>query len=460
MESRYGLPVSNPDTEGINASAFESFVETARDMRLNLHSFVCLKNGKLIAEYYNDPWTPQMPHSINSISKSFTSTAIGLLEQEGRLTLGDRLIDFFPDKSGIITDEKMREVTLYHLLTMSCGLSKDPDYRRPLLDAFLQSALPYRPGNRFAYSTLGIYVLSHIVTRITGQSLYDYLKPRLFEPLGFGESFWDSYDVPGISAGGIGLHITVSDLAKFGQLYLNKGEWNSKRLLSASWTERASAKHISTEDNKRSGWRFGYGMQFWRWRQGFGCYGVYGQMLYILPCQNLVFAVMGCDEDVQGISDVFFSTIVPACDNAAGGVAQGAGSAPWEGHGLYMDYLDKTPDIENMTVSLDDNPIGLKELSIAHTDDALEVCINRAGKVCAGFSRWTKTEPPFFFAQSPCYSRYAMSEDRLELLFHATVANTTYRLTLDFHANQAFGVFTPAEANEGNMARIGFTVKK
>ena len=299
---------------GLRASRLLAFIDRAE--AVGMHSFMLLRHGKVLTEGWWKPYAPQYPHMLYSLSKSFTSTAIGFAVQEGLITVEDRVMDFFPEYLPAEPCENMRKMRLKHLLTMSTGHLEEPrviglNTAEDWCKLFLQSYVPEEPGTRFVYNTAATYMLSAVIQKVTGQTTYEYLQPRLFEPLGISGIWWDTCP-KGISAGGFGLNVHTEDIAKFGQLYLQKGMWEGKQLLDPAWVETATSKLI---DNYGVGqdWRSGYGYQFWQCaREGaFRGDGAGGQLCIVVPQKDLVFA---CTSRVnctfQDLMDIIFEEII------------------------------------------------------------------------------------------------------------------------------------------------------
>ena len=206
---------------------------------------------------------------LYSLSKSFTSTAIGIAADEGRLGLDDKVISFFPDKVPAQPSENLARMRVRDLLCMGSGNHNDtltpmkegtePDW----VKVFFAQPVEHEPGTFFKYNTGATYMLSAILQKATGQKVLDYLTPWLFEPLGIQNATWET-SPQGIQTGGYGLKVRTRDIAALGQLYLRKGDWNGKRLLSEKWVGMASSKQISNGDKPDSDWSQGYGFQFWR----------------------------------------------------------------------------------------------------------------------------------------------------------------------------------------------------
>ncbi len=214
------LPRSTPEAKGISSRAILDFVQ-AVDKNVNtLHSFMIVRHGHVIAEGWWKPEAADKPHVLHSLSKSFNSTAVGLAIHDGKLSLDDPVLKFFSADAPANPSDNLKAMTVRDLLTMSCGHETEPKavLGAPSVKQFLAHPVPHKPGTHFLYNTMGSYVLSAIVTKVTGQTELEYLKPRLFEPLGIDDPRWDS-SPEGNSLGGYGLFLRTEDIAKFGQLY-------------------------------------------------------------------------------------------------------------------------------------------------------------------------------------------------------------------------------------------------
>ncbi|HEY0866692.1 MAG TPA: serine hydrolase, partial [Fimbriimonas sp.] len=227
--------------------AIRSFVDAVETRGLELHSFILQRDGARLAECYWEPYSADRPHVLYSLSKSFTSTAVGLAVGEGRMSLDDPVVSFFPDDVPEEVGPNLAAMKVRHLLSMSGGHAEERyDAREDdnWVRAFLAHPVPYEPGTHFLYNSLGTYMCSAIVQKVTGETLLNYLEPRLFDPLGICEATWESCP-RGINVGGWGLSITTNSIARFGQLYLQDGVWEGRRLLPEGWVGEATRAHVS-----------------------------------------------------------------------------------------------------------------------------------------------------------------------------------------------------------------------
>ncbi|HUL76480.1 MAG TPA: serine hydrolase [Vicinamibacteria bacterium] len=326
------LPRSAPEAQGIPSSAILAFVEEAEKSVDALHSLMVLRHGHVVAEGWWAPYGRDDRHMLFSLSKSFASTGIGLAIAEGRLTLDDTVLSFFPDAAPAEPGDNLKAMRVRDLLAMSTGHHADVIEKFPYTDAgvsqtraFLALPVAHKPGTHFVYNTPASYMLSAIVQKVSGQPLVDYLRPRLFAPLGIRDPRWDATP-GGVSLGGFGLSVTTEDIARFGQLYLQKGEWEGKRLLPAEWVAAATTRQVSNGSNPESDWEQGYGYQFWRCRHGvYRGDGAFGQYCIVMPEQDAVVAITSGVRDMQAVLNLVWQHLLGGMQAAplpADGTAQ------------------------------------------------------------------------------------------------------------------------------------------
>lgn len=284
-----------------------------------------MRHGSVIAEHWWKPFAPDKPHMLFSLSKSYTSTAIGLAVDEGLLSEDDTVISFFPEYITPAIEDNLRDVRIRHLLSMSTGhvedtmpylhRAEDGDWVR----AFLSVPIEREPGTHFLYNTGATYMLSAILQRVSGETLLDYLKPRLFDPLGISNPTWQVCP-RGVNTGGFGLSIRTEDIAKFGELYLRKGVWGDLQLVPSDWIDTATRSHISNGDGGASDWAQGYGYQFWRCRHNaYRGDGAFGQFCVVMPEQDAVLAITSGLQNMQGVLNIVWDTLLPAMSGSGRG---------------------------------------------------------------------------------------------------------------------------------------------
>jgi CubicO group peptidase (beta-lactamase class C family) len=309
------LPRSAPEAQGVASTALLGFVKALDSQIEGMHSVMVLRHGQVIAEGWWAPYSADHNHVLYSLSKSFTSTAVGLAVTEGKLSVDDEVTKFFPEDVPADASNNLKAMRVRDLLTMSTGHQDEPPTAPELVSSksFLAQPVPHLPGTHFKYNTAATFMQSAIVQKVTGQTVLDYLRPRLFEPLGIEHPVWDA-NFQGISLGGYGLRVRTEDIAKFGQLYLQKGKWNGKQLLPAAWVEAASAKQVSNGSNPKSDWNQGYGFQFWRCRHNaFRGDGAFGQYCIVMPEQDAVIAITSGIKDMQAVLNLVWDKFLPAC---------------------------------------------------------------------------------------------------------------------------------------------------
>ena len=310
------------------ASAMDGFFQKAAADSFDIHSVMIVKDGQVIFSRWQSEGVDSVPHVLHSVSKTFTATAVGLAIADGKMALTDKVIDYFPDKLPAEVSDNLKAMTVRDLLTMSCGHDVEPSFRNPeqeWVTAFLAHPVVHEPGTFYLYNSLGTYMLSAIVQQVTGEKVVDYLTPRLFEPLYIDKPKWEE-SPQGINCGGWGLYLKTEDLAKMGQLLLQKGEWNGKQLIPAEWVAEMSKKQVESINpgtrieqaaergmtKETSDWMQGYGYQMWRCRPGcFRADGARGQYIIIVPDKNAVIAITSNVEDLQGELNLVWDNILP-----------------------------------------------------------------------------------------------------------------------------------------------------
>ncbi|WP_211749983.1 serine hydrolase [Paenibacillus sp. Marseille-Q4541] len=294
------------------------FVHRIKETQLNVYSARILQGGELTGEWDLTRDERRLQHSV---SKSFTSMAVGLAIEEGKLTLETKLNDFFTYPTSHHSSQPdipdPGELTLYELLRMASGHDNPPLWvheRNTLTEKdwakyYLSLPLDRAPGEQFTYSSGDTFMISALVQAAVGETVKDYLIPRLFTPLGIENVEWESSPL-GVTLGCAGLKISNEELSRFGQLLLSKGKWNGEQLVPESWITYATSKHIDTP--AEGDWGVGYGCQFWMCTHGaYRADGAHGQLLVILPDKEAVLAINSQEDNIQGILDAVWSDIYP-----------------------------------------------------------------------------------------------------------------------------------------------------
>jgi CubicO group peptidase (beta-lactamase class C family) len=314
------LPRSSPEQQGISSADLLAFVDAADKEIDTMNSFMLVRHGHVVAEGWWAPYDRDTPHMLYSLSKSFTSTAVGFAIAEGKLSLDDQVIKFFPDEAPAEPSGNLRAMRVRDLLRMNTGNQLEAPIRvndpapqtETWVKTFLKHAVPFKPGTHFLYNSPATYMLSAIVQKVTGMTVLEYLRPRLFEPLGFKDPVWVS-SPQGITAGAYGLSVRTEEIARFGELYLRRGMWNGKQLLPAMWVQQATSMQTSTGSAPASDWDQGYGYQFWRSRHNsFRGDGAFGQYCMVIPELDAVVAITSGVRNMQQVMNLVWDKLLPA----------------------------------------------------------------------------------------------------------------------------------------------------
>jgi len=316
------LPRSTPEAQGMSSDAVREFVEAA-DKVNTVHSIMVLRHGNVIAEAWWKPEAADKPHVLNSLTKSFNSTAVGLAIEDGKFSLDDHVLKFFPDDAPADPSDNLKAMTVRDLLTMTGGHDTEPKSGPggPSVKQFFAHPVMHKPGTHFQYNSMGSYVLSAIVTKTTGKTSAQFLKPRLFEPLGIENPQWPT-SPEGNSIGGGGLKLCTEDVAKLGQLYLQKGKWNGKQLIPQKWVEQATSLKVPNDQESHSkigiDWRQGYCFQFWRCtHNAFRGDGAGGQLMVVIPDKDAVIVYTSDTGNFQGEMNAIWDKLYPAFQDKA-----------------------------------------------------------------------------------------------------------------------------------------------
>ena len=450
------LPKSDPERQGVSSTAILNFINAADEHVNDIHSFILLRHGKRIAEAWWNPYQQNTAHMLFSLSKSFTSTAVGLAIAEGHLTLDAPIISFFPDEAPEDPSWQLKSMRVQDLLSMSTGHdSKDLrdfsfEAETPLTELFLHLPVAHKPGTHFLYNTPATYMCSAIIQKVTGSNLADYLQTRLFKPLGIENPDW-SKSSQGIAHGGYGLNITTGDIARLGQLYLQEGVWEGRQLLSESWVKEATSRQTSTGSNPQNDWDQGYGYQFWRCRNNaYRGDGAFGQFCIVMPEQDAVIAITSGTSDMQGILNLVWDHLLPAMSTNA--LAQDSANHQKLTKRLQALQIktvqSNVTDAQRIrwlgkTFQLEDNDLGFKKISVSKTTRGEhKVQITTLGGIhdflCRG-SIWKNDEtslPIGIASRRPYRAVHPMATTgawTTENQFQFRVAYTETPLVLSFH---------------------------
>lgn len=381
----------------VNAHSINMFFEKCRQKNNDIHAMSIYINNEKKFSFSADPYSPYDRREIYSLSKSFTSAAIGAAWDEGLIDLDEKLTDIFPDKLPEKVSENLGEMTVRHCLTMTTGheacvmsamaFSDDP------ARGFLQSEVGKKPGTYFVYNTGSSCMLGLILERKTGRRLFDYAYEKILEPLGIADAYWTECAAP-VNEGGIGLHISCRDIEKFGLMLANGGVFNGKRILSQEWVDMACSVQVSSEENGDSGtgiWTSGYGFQFWQSAQGgYRGDGLKGQLCMVMPKYGAVVSIVACTVNTEEeIVDAI--TLVEELIGKNGEPLAPLCYAPLGTDKDVSAFTGKTAVIEN-------NPIGITTVRTEKTDTGIALTLlngTRAQTLRAGNGRWETSELTF-----------------------------------------------------------------
>ena len=409
------LPRSTPEAQGIRSAGLIALLDAIeannrrdpgdwKKVTPEFHSLMIVRNGHVVAEGWWQPYGPNLNHALFSLSKSFTSTAIGFAVQEDLLGLDDTVVSFFPDKLPDAVSPNLEAMTVRHLLTMSSGQSVDDRTSEDWVSTFLALPVEAAPGSIFRYSTSATFMLSAILQEVTGQTLMAYLTPRLFEPLGIEGVEW-LMSPKGYHTGGYGMSATTEDIAKLGQFYLQEGAWDGQQLLSKEWIALATSKQIENAyapdnpNNATNDWAQGYGFQFWQTtHNAYRGDGAFGQFCVVIPELNLVVATTGGTPDMQAMLNVMWEHLLPAVED--GPLAEDPGAlATLQERLIQLETLQPTEttsreawDVSEQSYRVEDAQTGIQSLSYTVKSNALLFSVeddNGLHDVTCGHNEWT-----------------------------------------------------------------------
>ncbi|MCR8635489.1 serine hydrolase domain-containing protein [Paenibacillus radicis (ex Xue et al. 2023)] len=376
-----------PENHGLSSKHLLRFFTRVEELNLQLNSFILLQDGQSTAQFWRKPYRKDAQQLLFSLSKSFTSIAAGIACDHGYLDLQDKVISFFPDKLPAQLSVNLTQMTVHHLLSMNTGhheniysyVVNEQDW----VKAFLSLEVQHKPGSYYRYSTPATYMLSAIIEKVTGESLVDFLMPRLFEPLGIPRPSWETCPM-GITAGGMGLSLTTESIAKFGQMLLDKGMYEGQRIVSESYIDLATREQ---SDNRRGETRMdtsqGYGYQFILCRRG--CFrgdGAFGQLCFVAPNERIVIAAtssFASMKPLQTLLDLIFEHIMDPLDPDSRPSLDD--NDELQQHLANMSYpvpllkpiSDVVPNRSHQCYIMDKNSRHLQELNLFKTEEKLEV---------------------------------------------------------------------------------------
>ncbi|MFI9797189.1 serine hydrolase domain-containing protein [Streptomyces sp. NPDC052302] len=316
------LPRSTPAASGVSSRSIAALLDRLEASPIQCHSLMVVRHGHVVAEGWWAPYSAERPHLLYSLTKSFTSVAVGLAIADGLLSVDDRVVDVLPEHVPDGISEQGRRITVHHLLSMTAGHPTDsladawelePD---DLVKGFLRLPFATPEGTRHVYDNSTTFLLARMVERVTGRALDDFLDDRLFKPMGVDHAEWDRVK-SGAVFGFHGLHLITEAVAAFGELLLRGGSWDGRELVPREWVELATRRHVDCEPfeegTDNADFSCGYGYQFWRSRHGFHGHGALGQQCVVVPSHDLVVAVTA-EGEAQALFDALWDCLLPGLD--------------------------------------------------------------------------------------------------------------------------------------------------
>jgi CubicO group peptidase (beta-lactamase class C family) len=403
----YSLPRSTPEEQGISSAGIEKFIDAIKSSGQEFHSLMIVRHGHVVAGGWWEPYSSEHRQQLYSLSKSFTGTAIGLAVSEGRISVDDPVIKFFPELLPDPVSDNLAALKIRHLLSMSVGHGKDwillleasaPGV--PWEKTFLSLPVVFKPGSQFMYNSGASFMLSAIIKRVTGQTAHEYLQPRLYEPLDITTATWGE-NWEGINMGASHLRMPTEDLAKFGQLYLQNGVWKGKQVVSSDWVAQASTKQMSNGHDDSS-WAYGYGFQFWlNPPGGFRADGAFGQYSMIFPKQDAVVVITSESISTKDTMQIVWDVLVPEMKG-------GQLAADKPAHRQLQERLKalkyippqlaadspKAKQIGGKEFILDPNPFNTRSVSFTFDSDKCLFTLREEGKpdivITSGLNKWIR----------------------------------------------------------------------
>ncbi|KRF27302.1 hypothetical protein ASG91_12605 [Phycicoccus sp. Soil802] len=333
------LPTSTPSAQGVDALGILALVDALESGGHDPHSLLVARHGHVIARGWWAPYAPERVQLVYSLSKSFTATAVGLLVDEGRLSLDQPVLDLLPPgdlAEGVEVPDRYRRLTLGHCLTMATGHDAegwgpdvlraaheptgDDDHVDPVLAAILATPQEHEPGSAWAYNQVATYLAAGAVRGVTGSSVLSLLRERvlpLLDPSGGADVAWHR-TATGRELGFSGIHVGTDAILGLAQLYLDHGQWDGSPLLSPEWVDTATTSTglPNREADPNPDWREGYGGSFWMARHGYRGDGAYGQYAIVLPEQDIALAITSETLDMQAVLDLVWDHLLPAVGQA------------------------------------------------------------------------------------------------------------------------------------------------
>lgn len=393
----------SPESQGIRSEDVGAYFDSMRNLEKGeAHQIVVLRHGKIVGTFSHRPYDVAQQHTLYSVSKTFVAVAVGIAIEEDLLRLDDRVAQFFPEKIPENSSENLKSMTIRHLLTMSSGIRPDWEMRNRQTDwiSFFLKKNVQTPGLEFQYDSMVSYLLSAIVQKVTGKRVVDLLNECVFRPMEINDAEWEE-SPEGINTGGWGMRMSALSMAKFGQLLLNKGEWNGEQLVSSEWVEEMTKPQISTNKNST------YGYQIWQcgYPAAYRADGAFGQYIIVAPNEDMVFAITQANTGngihernlVWNLLKKATNEPLPESENYHKLCeAESSYQIPTE-QGQAVDL--KENKLINSIFALDENPMGWQTIQFIPEAEDLQISVTtKAGgyRIHSGQSRWESVETTVF----------------------------------------------------------------
>jgi CubicO group peptidase (beta-lactamase class C family) len=454
MPQRTLLPRSFPAAEGVSSRALGALLDRLGENSIECHSVMVVRHGHVVAEGWWAPYSADRPHLLYSLTKSFTSIAVGLAIADGALSLDSRLVDVLPDHVPCDISEQGRRLTVHHLLSMTTGHATDTLEEAwalepgDLVRGFLRLPFAATEGMRHCYDNSTTFILARMVERATGRNLPEFLDEKLFHPMGVDHAYWDRV-ASGVAFGFHGLHLTTEAIAAFGELLLRGGLWRGQQLVPREYVELATRRHVDTRHHAEGAdgvdFLSGYGYQFWMSRHGFHGKGAFGQHCVVVPSRDLVVVVTSAQQAIaqaQDVLDAIWDCLLPGIDHAD--TARDDERNDERFASLSLPFVSGTADsVRSVVTTLDATvegsalPDGIP-VSLEPIDDGWIIRFGSILEIEVGHRRWRESSP----LGRPICACGAWQGDSFVAEVYVITSPHHVRLTIDARTRIASAVWT------------------
>jgi CubicO group peptidase (beta-lactamase class C family) len=430
------LPRSTPSASGVSSRAIAELLDRLAAESIECHSIMVVRHGHVVAEGWWEPYSAGRPHLLYSLTKSFTSIAVGLAIDDGLLALDDRLVDVLPDHVPDDVSEQGRRITVHHLLSMTAGHDVDTLEEAwqlepgDLVKGFLRVPFAEPEGTAHTYDNSTTFILARMVERVTGRGLPEFLDERLFQPMGINHAEWDRVS-SGAAFGFHGLHLTTEAVAAFGELLLRGGRWGEQQLVPSGWIELATRRHIETLPlpnwSRNPEFLYGYGYQFWMGRHGYHGNGAFFQLCVVAPAHDLVVAVTAQVEQTHVLPGVLWDCLLPGLDRPDR-AEDDAALADRLRHLSLAPVEGSAAPGRTASVKLDSPALpGVTTMTVEPVDGGWRVRLGPSLEVAVGHGAWRESAP----LGRPVVATGGWQDDRFVADLYVITSPHRVRLTAD-----------------------------